>query len=69
MILLNASYNFLEKESTSKCKHSLFVKNAFEVNYPLLRKAEIVILCGEAKKMVEPIRVGLYSRPTSIFTS
>jgi len=53
IVFLNASYNFLEKETINYCKHIEFVRNATNVNLPILEKSENVVMCGDAKTMLD----------------
>jgi hypothetical protein len=50
IVFLNASYQYLGDKITKK-EHLGRLIEAHDVNSPFLRKAEIVILCGEAKKI------------------
>jgi hypothetical protein len=52
VVLLNASYRFLEKERASREKHFAFVLESLDVNFPLLEKAGFILLCGDAGEMM-----------------
>jgi len=52
VVLLNASYYFLNRESL-RDRHKKFVVLSLRINYPILNKAKHVIVCGkDAKKML-----------------
>lgn len=53
IVLLNASYNFLEEDKISEYKHSRFVERALEFNFPILERSNNVIMCGDAKQMLD----------------
>lgn len=51
---LNCSYHFLDTSGLPKKDHS-YVDKACTVNEPIIRKADNVLLCGEAKIIEEKI--------------
>lgn len=53
IVLLNASYNYLEKEKISLKKHRKYVENALVTNFPILEKSTKVLMCGDANKMLD----------------
>jgi len=52
VVLLNASYYFLEKDTVSQQKNFCFVQQSLTTNYPILERARHVLLCGDAAKMM-----------------
>ena len=59
MVLLNASYYFLEGEKVSRKRHFEFVRKSLKINFPFLCKADHVFLCGDAYKMINWVVDGL----------
>jgi hypothetical protein len=52
IVLLNASYFYLEKENIKPEKHFEFVNKSLDVNYPILLATDHILLCGDAYKMM-----------------
>lgn len=59
IIMLNASYYFLERETISRKRHFDFVYSSLEVNFPIIKKAENIILCGDAYELMNWVVDGL----------
>ncbi len=52
VVFLNASYHYLCSETISKKRHYSFIESAFVTNFPILERANRVLLCGDAAKML-----------------
>lgn len=61
IVMLNASYYFLEKETPSRKSHFGFVYESLELNLPYLNKAQHILLCGNSYKMLNWVVNGLTS--------
>lgn len=54
VVFLNCSYHFLDTRRLSQ-KDYIYVEKALPVNEPIIRKADNVLLCGEAKILEKKI--------------
>ncbi|NVJ01209.1 hypothetical protein HV824_24275 [Myxococcus sp. AM009] len=52
VVLLNASYFFLEEEPLSRQAHFDFVNESLDTNFPILERADYSLLCGDAATMM-----------------
>jgi len=52
VVFLNCSYHYLDDDTVSKVKHFRFISCAFDVNEPILKRAEVILACGEAHRML-----------------
>ncbi|HCD1298759.1 hypothetical protein [Vibrio parahaemolyticus] len=52
IVLLNASYNYLNNETISRTRHLLYISEAREVNLPILERAKTILACGDAYSML-----------------
>ena len=57
IVLLNCSYNYLEKETVSQKNHAFFINTAFDNNLSILERAKRVLMCGGAEKMLSMVAV------------
>lgn len=55
VVFLNCSYHFLDTDGLPKKDH-IYVDMALTVNEPIIRKADNVLLCGEAKILEDKIK-------------
>ena len=55
IVLLNASYHYLEKETISQKRHLGCIDKAFGINLSILERSKLILACGDAHQMLDMV--------------